>query len=88
MKMFDHVLTFNSGKTLDICGGIIGIDSSGNVFEGYDGTLYRPDAVDSVGNDEAAMSPEERVELAEFMILRWAAFIARALTDQKANEPR
>lgn len=59
------VLRFGSGRVIRANAGVIGIDHTGRAYEGYDSLL-----------DECytMLLPEERKELARFMIARWSAF--------------
>ena len=55
----EDVLELSSGKRLFANRGILGISPAGEISEGYDGGVY----------DE--FTPEERAELAEYMIGLW-----------------
>ncbi|MBX3653211.1 MAG: hypothetical protein KF686_03440 [Ramlibacter sp.] len=75
-------MTFTSGRTKYAHGGIIGIDPALIVSEGYDGPFFRPayewETPEEYEEGGSALTPEERVELADFMIARWEAFKAEA----------
>jgi hypothetical protein len=47
-------------------------DGTFRIGQGYDGTL--PGATDSDYDEEENWTPEERRELADFMIAQWTAF--------------
>lgn len=55
--------------------GVIGIDPDGNLFGGYDDN-FEANQGDEFADDERALTPDERRELAEHMIERWHKFRA------------
>ena len=58
----DDEIEFKSGRREHVGNGIIGLGTDLKVYEGYDGEL--------VFN----WTPEERCELADYMIEQWTAF--------------
>lgn len=61
----------SSGRVIYAHGGVLGIkDDCESVTEGYDGAVYDQD---DDGN-EIPLTPEERREIAEAMVMRWAKF--------------
>lgn len=72
MKIYGSELVFSSGRRIETYSGIVGLElgetgAIGNVFYGYDGGI---DPSDTAG----ALTKEERIELAEFMISSWMKF--------------
>jgi hypothetical protein len=73
-----------SGRVIDPNEGYVGIDTDGNVSEGYDSRLHYisigQEAIEGMaftyGPD--VFTAEERSELADIMILRWLNFKTRA----------
>lgn len=63
MKDVGDGYVFKSGKTFYANCSIVGIDPSGEVSEGYDGSI-----------DLETFTQEERIELAEYMIDLWTKF--------------
>ncbi len=72
-------VTFSSGKVCETNGGIIGIDPSLKVFEGYDGDFFDatrdPEDRIDFGCD---LTSAEQIELADYMIGQWQQFKERA----------
>lgn len=61
----DSHIEWSTGRREYANGGIIGLSSTGEVTEGYDGILiYNP----------SNLSIEERAELADYMIAKWQQF--------------
>ena len=68
-EIHEDIVRLPSGRTMYAHLGIVGIGPDGSASQGYDGDLG------SDGwNDERALSPLERRELAEIMIARWQKF--------------
>jgi hypothetical protein len=80
MKIIDKKIVFHSGKEIFLYGipdSTIGISENLEVSAGSDAPLYDPD-FDRIWDDEPSpgefLTPQERSELADFMILRWKEF--------------
>lgn len=67
MEFTNDGLRFSTGKEIYCSGGIVGIDPENCITQGSDSGL-----------DEDELTPEERVELAEFMIARWKQYSDQA----------
>lgn len=69
MKIENDTLLFDSGKELDCYGGVVGLS-----VEGVYGT--KPGAAGVFGgwDSDLMLSHAECVELADFMVARWAKF--------------
>ncbi len=78
MKCDKTGITFSTGRQAYANRGIIGLDMSGEVYEGYDGTFYCFLSEDEILSldyyDKMQPTAEERKELADFMIARWKAY--------------
>ena len=61
----DDFTFVTTGRKIDANRGIIGLAPDGSVFGGYDDIVFYYDD---------PITPEERRELAEYMIAQWAAF--------------
>lgn len=72
MKIEDDDVIFSTGKKRYANNGIIGLSPEGEVTEGYDGGFWQPE--ESEYRDDDALTPAERVELADYMIERWKTF--------------
>lgn len=71
MKRIDDDFVFSSGKSLLTTSGLISLDmKSGDLFEGYDSSLYRF-KLDHVDSRVMRLTKEERVELAAFVAQEW-----------------
>jgi hypothetical protein len=69
MKYEDDHMIFATGKRRYAHAGIIGLTCSYEVTEGYDGNFWM------VGEaEDEALTPAERVELADYMLERWQTF--------------
>ena len=74
MKLLtDGMLCFSSGRVFKPAFGIVGVDSSLNIFSGYDSKHQVEDGEDN------EFSQEELAELADFMIERWHNVKCKAL---------
>ncbi len=58
----------STGRYASAHADIIGIDDEGNTFAGYDNDF------DADGDEPNDFTPEERRELADFMIARWTVY--------------
>ena len=72
MKLYrsgnQHKLEWSTGRSVNVCGGVVGIGSDGEVYSGHDARFhFGPDDSDQLTN-------LERRELAEFMIEQWKSF--------------
>ena len=67
-------IEFSGGYKVKVNCGIIGIDENLSVHHGYDGHIDGPDAL---WREEEKMSAADCVELADFMLARWADFRAK-----------
>jgi hypothetical protein len=71
-------IVLSSGRRFYVNLGVIGIDSEGNVYQGYDGSLF--DWPGDIDDDEPAINErrpltlDERRELSTIMIDRWQRF--------------
>ena len=68
----EYVTFETTGRIVCANGGIIGIDPRLEVHDGYDGmfnTMKR-----GPGFDDRPMEPQERTELADYMIGLWSKF--------------
>lgn len=63
MKRSGDTIILSSGKILMANCGVIGLDAYGQVFSGYDDNI-----------DTEDLTPQERIELADYMISEWEAF--------------
>ncbi len=75
MKIEGDDVIFDSGKKLDANGGIIGLNQRLEAYGGYDQDL------DWGGSDEL-LTPDERMELAEYMIALWRRYAAEGPTHE------
>lgn len=78
MKIEGDDVIFSTGQKRYANCGIIGIDPSLVVHEGYDGHFFDPTEREWRGDDEHVLTPAEQIELADFMIQQWGRFKARA----------
>lgn len=62
----DGYLLESTGRTFYAHCGLLSPGADGELMEGYDGTVW-------AGEDEP-WTPEERAEIADFMIAEWQAF--------------
>lgn len=74
MKIEVDKLVFSTGKEVYANGGIVGLSPDGSVSEGYDGGVFDSNWKEWSG--EPGLTESECVELADYMILRWADFRA------------
>lgn len=83
------IYVLKSGREVAIYRGIIGIDGSGNLYEGYDSALHKPPRHRTevqYGWDHSPpmqLTPEERIELADEAIERWRRVREEALSELK-----
>ena len=86
MRLKGELLIFNTGRTVRANCGVIGLGYDGNVYDGYDGHLWlRGDDKGAwwwkVGDEGLGpLTPEELIELGEFMVSRWQKFLSIAQT--------
>lgn len=73
MKIEGDWVEFSTGRVSYANFGVIGLGDDLTVSHGADGGFWAPDY-----EGEDALTPEERVELADYMIERWTAFRAAA----------
>lgn len=83
MKADSNQLIFSTGKSIAIHGGVVGLrlttgDDDG-LHYGWDGEIQTP--ADEWCDQSRKLSPSECVELADEMLLRWAAFRAKYAKD-------
>ncbi len=71
MEIKGDDLIFSSGTIVKANRGIIGLTRHGDLTEGYDSGLWRGDMDEY---DEIVFTPEERVELANYMLVKWEEF--------------
>jgi len=64
----DGSYQFDSGRYASAHAEIIGIDDEGNTFQGYDMDF------DADGDKPNELTPDERRDLADFMIARWTEY--------------
>jgi len=79
MKFISQTLFFRSGRSRYAHNGIIGISPSKSencIYYGEDGLFYTEESEQELFG-ENALSKEDLIELAEFMINRWKAFIEK-----------
>jgi hypothetical protein len=69
MRIDGDTVKFRSGKEEYANCGIIGLSPDGSAAGGYDGGFP--------GYDDSELTKEERVELAEYMIVKWKLFAAK-----------
>jgi hypothetical protein len=68
----DHFV-LDSGRVFYAHQGVIGLGPDpNNIYDGYDGNIYG-----EFGQSADALSPSERIEIADYMIARWSAYKAR-----------
>lgn len=72
-------IRLSTGREIDANCDFVGIDSEGNLSEGYDGTL---NPWPSDWETRANWTQAERDELADLMIARWQKF--KTLTERPA----
>ncbi len=82
MKVERDKVTFSTGKEIEVTLGIIGLCPDGTAWQGADSAIWS----ESVFNN--ALTPEERIELGEFMIAMWRKFIKAAGKDLKTQRHR
>lgn len=82
MEIDGDTVKFTTGRTRYANGGIIGLGPDLTVSNGYDGGFFQPrhdwqsqEEYEEIGE---ALTPEEQIELADYMIAKWAAFKTRA----------
>jgi len=68
MKLKNDILKFSTGRELYENHGIIGINSTLGIFEGYDDDVY----------DDVWLK-EEKIELADYMISLWNKYKKREI---------
>ncbi len=71
MRIDGDIIRFRKGREEYANLGIIGIDPEGNISGGYDDAIAG--GFDEKGED-IYLTKEERVELAEYMIIQWKLF--------------
>lgn len=72
----DYILS--SGRIISPNMCIIGIDEDGEIHEGYDSTLetdYDEELADKDDDYTQELTPEEKSEIAQEMIRRWATLL-------------
>jgi len=68
----ENEYTLSTGRTFYANCGIIGLSPEGDITEGYDGFVDRhPQAFPAA---DPAFTPEEKAEIADFMIQQWEAY--------------
>jgi hypothetical protein len=76
MKIEGDTVTFSTGRVVDVNRGIIGIDDELGVTAGYDNGWFYEGYTEP--DDNYYLTPAERIELADYMILQWQRFKERA----------
>lgn len=61
---FEIFVWEGSGRRAEANRGLVSVDAAGRLYDGYDSSFV----------DEEKLTPQERTELADFMIARWTAF--------------
>jgi hypothetical protein len=74
--------TFSSGRVGRANCGIIGIGPDLSLADGYDGGFDMTPSRDSWHDDAQPLTPEERRELADYMIARWTACANQTVTKE------
>lgn len=87
MRLEEEELVFNTGKRYSVNRAIVGLciglgdeDGALRVYEGYDGGIAIPGDEDMYFDASKVLNESECVELAEFMIAKWAEFKAKYTT--------
>lgn len=63
MKIENDTMTFSSGRQVFVSGEFVSLAPDGQLAHGYDGMF-----------EEGEFTPDELIELADYMILKWQAF--------------
>lgn len=82
MEIDGNKVLFSTGREKNAHGGIIGLSPDMQVTDGYDGEFYRPKESwmdDDDYSEYVRLTPEERVELADYMITAWKRFRSKAI---------
>ena len=90
MKVENEKITFDSGKVITANHGLIGLSENMNfVSHGYDGHVWEKELVEYYKEYEIedALTREELIELAMYMVALWKRFKVR-LTVEKLRSLR
>jgi hypothetical protein len=76
MKIEDNVVTLSTGRTFNANLGLLSTtgERDDQLYEGYDGRSGPHPGVDEEDGGEPPFTTAERIEIAEFMIARWATW--------------
>lgn len=75
MRIEGDTVIFSSGRRRDANCGIIGLSPDLHVTGGYDQGFYTPLQEGMPPGDQSnALTPSERIELADYMIEQWQRF--------------
>jgi len=77
IRIKEQNLIFSTGRRISVQRGVVGISPSLEVFQGYGGILV---PTEPFLDDNDALTDQERIELAGFMIKQWQAFKALSIT--------
>lgn len=76
MKFEHGRATFSSGKTRAFNQGIVGLGPDDTVSAGFDNYVWDVESGDANASDDP-LTPDDLIELADFMIAQWSAFRER-----------
>ncbi len=89
MKIEGDIVTFSTGKKVDVNCGIIGLSPDLDVSAGYDNGWFNADPFywdDDKANPQSSryLTPDEQIELADYMVQQWLRFKERAIAEKAA----
>ena len=77
IRIKEQKLIFSTGRRISVQRGVVGISPALEVFQGHAGILLPTEAF---LDDNDALTDQERIELADFMIRQWQAFKALSIS--------